>query len=565
MTKKEKIKCYTYIRVSTEIQVDGYSLDAQKDMLTKYAEYQGMEIVHEYCDAGKSGKSITGRPEFSQMLKDVADEKDGVDYILVFKLSRFGRNAADVLNSLQYIQDFGVNLICVEDGIDSSKESGKLTITVLSAVAEIERENILVQTMEGRKQKAREGKWNGGIAPYGYRLDKENGTLVVDEDEAKVVRLIFERFTKTNDGFDSISAYLNSHGYRKRKQRERDLEIFDRKTIREILDNPVYLGKIAYGRRKTVKIKGTRDQYRRAKQDDYLLVDGKHEAIIDEATWEAAKEKRENTGFKNVKRYSMDHAYVYSGLLRCPKCGAKMTGIVCRHRSKKTGEVTDTFYYRCHHRSEIDGQKCDCSLNVREDRLDGEMKEILTKITAGESFKKFIIEKLKSEVDVTNLNEELEQTRTQIRRAEAAKEKLLDRMDHLDPEDRHYDRKMNDMQDRLDDLYDKISALSDTAAETDKKIEAAQGEKISADHAYRLLENYSKIYGKMTDLEKKEFMNLLIDHIEAYEDPSSAGRIIKSIDFVFPICFDGTNMDNDNLLTNVNTDETIVLLQRQNS
>ena len=147
---KNKEKCYLYIRVSTAMQVDGYSLDAQKDRLVKFAEFQGMEIVREYCDAGKSGKSITGRPEFQRMLQDVADDRDGVSYILVFKLSRFGRNAADVLNSLQYIQDYGVNLICVEDGIDSSKDSGKLTITVLSAVAEIERENILVQTMEGR-------------------------------------------------------------------------------------------------------------------------------------------------------------------------------------------------------------------------------------------------------------------------------------------------------------------------------------------------------------------------------------------------------------------------------
>ena len=158
--KSKRLKCYIYIRVSTAMQVDGYSLEAQNDRLTKYAEFQGMEVVKVYCDAGKSGKNITGRPEFTQMLHDVADGKDSVDYILVFKLSRFGRNAADVLNSLQYIQDFGVNLICVEDGIDSSKDSGKLTITVLSAVAEIERENILVQTMEGRKQKAREGKWN---------------------------------------------------------------------------------------------------------------------------------------------------------------------------------------------------------------------------------------------------------------------------------------------------------------------------------------------------------------------------------------------------------------------
>ena len=71
-------------------------------------------------------------------------------YVLVFKLSRFGRNAADVLATLQVMQDFGVNLICVEDGIDSSKDAGKLMISVLSAVAEIERENIRVQTMEGR-------------------------------------------------------------------------------------------------------------------------------------------------------------------------------------------------------------------------------------------------------------------------------------------------------------------------------------------------------------------------------------------------------------------------------
>lgn len=104
------------------------------------------------------------------MLELIEAGTDDIDYVLVFKLSRFGRNAADVLSSLQKMQDFGVNLICVEDGIDSSKDAGKLMISVLSAVAEIERDNILVQTMEGRKQKAREGKWNGGFAPYGYKL-----------------------------------------------------------------------------------------------------------------------------------------------------------------------------------------------------------------------------------------------------------------------------------------------------------------------------------------------------------------------------------------------------------
>ncbi len=182
---KKKQKCYIYTRVSTSMQVDGYSLDAQKDKLHKYADYQDMIIAGEYSDEGKSGKSVEGRPQFQQMLSDIESGKDNVDYVLVFKLSRFGRNAADVLSSLQRMQDFGVNLICVEDGIDSSKEAGKLMISVLSAVAEIERENILVQTMEGRRQKAREGKWNGGFAPYGYQLI--NGELHIAEDEAEIL------------------------------------------------------------------------------------------------------------------------------------------------------------------------------------------------------------------------------------------------------------------------------------------------------------------------------------------------------------------------------------------
>ena len=171
---KKQQKCYIYTRVSTSMQVEGYSLDAQKDKLRKYAEYQEMSIVGEYSDEGKSGKSVEGRPQFKHMLADIESGKDNVDYVLVFKLSRFGRNAADVLSSLQKMQDYGVNLICVEDGIDSSKYAGKLMISILSAVAEIERENILVQTMECRRQKAREEMWN-----QAHRKRQETGVLQV--------------------------------------------------------------------------------------------------------------------------------------------------------------------------------------------------------------------------------------------------------------------------------------------------------------------------------------------------------------------------------------------------
>ena len=139
---RKKLRCYIYTRVSTELQIDGYSLEAQKERLKREAKHRGMQIVGEYSDEGKSGKNINGRPEFKQMLADIKSSKDDVDYVLVFKLSRFGRNAADTLNSLQYMEDYGVNLLCVEDGIDSAGAAGKLIISVLASVAEIERSNI---------------------------------------------------------------------------------------------------------------------------------------------------------------------------------------------------------------------------------------------------------------------------------------------------------------------------------------------------------------------------------------------------------------------------------------
>ena len=83
------------------MQVDGYSLDAQKDKILKYADYQDLKVVGEYSDEGKSGKNLEGRPDFVRMLSDIESQKDDIDFVLVYKLSRFGRNAADVLSSLQ--------------------------------------------------------------------------------------------------------------------------------------------------------------------------------------------------------------------------------------------------------------------------------------------------------------------------------------------------------------------------------------------------------------------------------------------------------------------------------
>ena len=241
-------------------------------------------------------------------------------FVLVFKLSRFGRNAADVLNSLQFMQDYGVNLICIEDGIDSSKESGKLMISVLSAVAEIERENILVQTMEGRRQKAREGRWNGGFAPYGYKL--VDGELQIAEDEAEAIRIIFDKFTHTNMGYTGVVKYLAQQGISKKARQNGHLTRFSVSTVKAILDNPVYCGKIAYGRRKTEKIEGTRNEFHIVKQNEFSVYDGKHDAIISEEEFELAKKKRAATAKRLEKKHALEHEHQLSGIVKmsCMRC-----------------------------------------------------------------------------------------------------------------------------------------------------------------------------------------------------------------------------------------------------
>lgn len=109
---REGKKCVLYPRVSTEMQVDGYSLEGQKNGLKRFADREEMEIVGIYEDAGKSGKSIEGRPAFKKMLSDIKNGLE-IDYILVYKLSRFGRNAADILNSLEFVQSYGI-IICTD-------------------------------------------------------------------------------------------------------------------------------------------------------------------------------------------------------------------------------------------------------------------------------------------------------------------------------------------------------------------------------------------------------------------------------------------------------------------
>lgn len=554
----KRLNCYTYTRVSTSMQVDGYSLDAQKEKLRKYADYQEMHIAGEYSDEGKSGKNIGGRPDFQRMLDDIASGKDNIDFVLVFKLSRFGRNAADVLSSLQIMQDYGANLICVEDGIDSSKDSGKLMISVLSAVAEIERENILVQTMEGRKQKAREGKWNGGFAPYGYYLDK--GELKIAEDEAETIKLIFDMYINTNMGANGIAKYLNQHGIAKKPRQNGTLDTFSAHFIKQAIKNPVYCGKIAFGRRKTEKINGTRNEYHIVRQSEYPIYDGIHEAIVSVENWEIAQQKIKRLGVKREKIYNLDHEHLLSGILRCPVCGAAMYGNVNRKKKSDGTIYKDHFYYACKHRMKVDGHNCDYHKQWNQTVINGAVEEIVEKLIANPEFEKALCEKINTRVSTDGLEEELTTFKKQLNQLVVSKRKLASQMDSLDVTDRHYDKKYQDMQNRLYDFYDEIEAVEEQITELQSRIANIKEEKISGENIYLFLHYYGTMYKEFTDAEKKKFFNTFIESIEIFEEEQPGGRILKSINFKFPVFYDGEDNISKICWDSETTVETVVQL-----
>ena len=556
--KKEKIKVYLYTCVSTTMQIDGYSLDAQKTKMKAFCDYNEYEIAGEYEDAGKSGKSIEGRVSFNQMMEDIKSGKDGVSYVLVFKLSRFGRNAADVLATLQVMQDFGVNLICVEDGIDSSKDAGKLMISVLSAVAEIERENIRVQTMEGRMQKAREGKWNGGFAPYGYSLI--DGKLEVNEEEAVAIRMIFDQYVNTDLGANGIAKYLENHGIHKIARQNGKNPLFDAALIRRIIQNPVYSGKISDGRRRTEKVHGTRNEYRQVKKDDYLLVDGLHEALVSEEVWEQAQVKvaAQAKKYEKVNRDKREKIHLLSGILKCPVCGAGMYGNKSIKKRKDGSNYKDFYYYGCKHRNMTRGHKCDYKKQVHEEMLDASVAEVISKLVSNPKFSDLICNKINMEVDTSALDQEIENYKIQLRKLYHNKDTILSDMDSLDYEDKHYQRRKTDLENHLYKTYDKIDDAEELLVSAKAKKRSLLADKITGDNIYKALVFFDKLYAQMNEAEKREFLSQLVDNVQIYEERKENGQWLKSIEFKLPIIEKEFTLSLDNDTQN----ETVVLLSQ---
>lgn len=539
-----KTGAYIYTRVSTAIQTEGYSLEAQRQKLIDYAKYRGFAICGEYSDAGFSGKNIAGRQQFQQMLDDISNKKDDIKYVLVFKLSRFGRNAADVLSSLQFMQDYGVNLICVEDNIDSSADSGKLMISVMSAMAEIERENILVQTMAGRKQKATNGGWNGGFAPYGYEL--KDGKLIVVEDEARVIRDTFELYVNSGKGATFVAKELNSR-YVKKLRLPTHVDRFTNDFVKRIIDNPIYCGKIAYGRTVSEKIEGKRNEFHRVNQKDdskIILADGDHEAIVSVEMWEKAQQKRQDNSFR-PERIDKDHHYILAGLVRCPNCGSRMYGRMNGKKLKKDGTPYDPSYsYVCRTHFAETGTKCPKAASYAEKSLIRSVRQIIIQLVHSDGFQELIDSNISSLLDVEQLNNDIAESNRELQRLARLQAQIENQLNCIDYEQKAAIKLEQSLNSRLMKVLEDIEETENRITAIQERIEKSSEREVMKDAIYSFLKYFEQYFDLMDGEDQKAFLRSFIDSIEVKPKQGRSGQWIKRINFKVDISLkDGKTYD----------------------
>lgn len=547
-------KAVIYIRVSTEKQVrEGFSLEGQMEELTKYANLNDLEVVKIYVEEGKSGKSIEGREEFQQMLSDISTGTIETDFVVVYKMSRFGRSARDTLNSLHFIQDYGVHLLSKEDGLDTSKPMGNLIATILSAVAEMERDNIIVQTSMGKETKARKGGFIGGICPYGYEKDYENEKFVPIPHQAEIVKLIFDKFVNEGMSYSALSNFLNSQGIKKDKikgKENRKFTDWSMEQIKNILKSEVYIGAKTYGKRKTVKVKGTENQYQTIRQKDYIIIPKVHEAIIDDETFQKAQERIEKISEENAQMFLRgEKVHLVSGILKCPVCGSGMVTDTTNHINKH-GEKITYHYYACGHQRRASGGECTRN-PIKKEVIEKEVIDYTMKLIKNPQFVEDIQNKITKSIDTDSINRELKRFENELSKIKKSKTNLERDIDNISDSDKHADRKRKDMNERLYNLYDKIEEAEEKIKECKIKKSAVEKEILNVETIYKMLLVFDKVFDKLSDTDKRKLIHSIISEIQIYNkaERKQHNKILKSIQYSFPI--------NQKIIDSLNNEESV--------
>lgn len=281
-----------YVRVSTEEQAKkGLSIEEQLEKLHKYADLMEWKVSGEFRDEGWSGKD-DDRPELRRLMAAVQQKL--VDVVVVTKLDRFMRNTRLLLQYVDELKKADVGFVAMGDNINTKDgKTGDLVLTVLAAIAQLERETISERIKSARKYRTDQGHWSMGRPLHGYRWNKEAKRFEVVEEEAKVIRLIFDWYVNGNMGMTKIAIKLNKDGYLASTGRPWSID-----SVRWTLCHPAYANKA--------------EHY-------------SYPPIVDEATWQAAQKKR--LSVKSVRRDPK--GWLLQGMVVCALCGYSLA---CRQR-----------------------------------------------------------------------------------------------------------------------------------------------------------------------------------------------------------------------------------------
>ncbi len=301
---KKAIRCAIYDRVSTDIQVrEGLSLDTQKELLTEYATSHGYEIVDQYVDEGLTArKKMQNRKELQRLLNDV--QADKIDLILVTKLDRWFRNVKDYHNTQAILEAHHCNWKTILEDYDTSTADGQLKINIMLAVAQNESDRTSERIKVVFEHKKRNQEHLNGPIQFGYKIvDKK---LQKDECTRAITEDIFRQYLSCFSKRKTIAYAQNTYGDQSPTAYQID----------RMLTSEVYAG-IRYGRT------GYCEPYITLEQHKQIL------SICDSKTYPSTREP-----------------YLFSQLMKCPHCGAGMTGFVHKHKCND-GTITYSKRYRC--------------------------------------------------------------------------------------------------------------------------------------------------------------------------------------------------------------------------
>lgn len=341
----EKAQAAIYCRLS---QDDGSlgesgSIQTQKAILTQYCQEHHMEIVDCYCDDGWSGTNFD-RPAFQRMIGDI--EAGRVNTVIVKDLSRFGREYAQMgLYIEHYFEEKGVRFLSLAENIDSSQGLNNLVLPFTNVINSLYARQASEKTKAAHRARAKNGMFLGSRAPYGYQKDpNDRHHLIVDPEAAEVVKEIFRMFA---DGIGYVrmtkilrernilnpQAYFNQNNpdYYKHSDYWRKPFDWHATSVRAILNNPVYLGKLTFGKTKT---KGFFDKRRvPTEESDWIVVEHTHEPLVSQELWDTVHQMMKARRREN----GSGHVQPFAGLVKCAGCGSSLNASYDKKKGKYTG------------------------------------------------------------------------------------------------------------------------------------------------------------------------------------------------------------------------------------